>query len=687
MKNIIIIAALLLSVSASWAAGKVNIVSQTNGTVTATVSGTTITLTATPNEGYYITADNFKVEKTIDGSLAGARHRTPGITDYLTVTPTDENADPSGVTTYTVELPEGYDAEVSATFQQRTSIADATITLSESSLTFTGEELKPEVVNVMIGAELELSTDDYTVAYTDNINVGTATVTLTGARTYMGSASTTFTITKATATIGFEQEVYEANVGVEFASPKAVTNPADITVKYSSSDENIAAVDETTGEVTIKTVGEVVITATINDANYEAVSTTYQLNIGALGYMVKVNGQEVTILNKDNVLGDGDADKKIAPSVIYDPEKCTMVLTSAKDIEIESYRKDSLRIYLINYCYVKTITSKSETGKIVFTTNGSYPGYLKLKDEKGPVVSGFAEVKYESNLQLTAGALEADSADINVVLEPIVKKVTQVTPTDELANTEEELKKTMEPGEEATVKVIADNFLYTYTTGNDNGPDPTDNSYVINSPMTNEEVKNKIDNYDVNSDEYADNLTGITFRLPPGEYLIEIDAAYTGDMMLALYAKGGEPYALHLPVKNLIIKTNEVILVAIYGIQTAPSSKNGHRIGRKTTASAAVYSLSVTPQQINSSNSVDGAVSNYPTETLQNQGETSESDVKTTEETKVVGEGDPTGIEEKTICIDLTKGQEKLYDLQGRPVNAPKKAGIYISQGKKIIIK
>jgi hypothetical protein len=42
---------------------------------------------------------------------------------------------------------------------------------------------------------------DYTVAYTDNTNVGTATVTVTGKGNYTGTKTATFTITKTAAVV------------------------------------------------------------------------------------------------------------------------------------------------------------------------------------------------------------------------------------------------------------------------------------------------------------------------------------------------------------------------------------------------------------------------------------------------------------------------------------------------------
>jgi len=63
--------------------------------------------------------------------------------------------------------------------------------------TYTGSPITP-TVTVSDGSTTLTLTTDYTVEYTNNINAGTANVTITGAGNYAGSTgSTTFTINKA----------------------------------------------------------------------------------------------------------------------------------------------------------------------------------------------------------------------------------------------------------------------------------------------------------------------------------------------------------------------------------------------------------------------------------------------------------------------------------------------------------
>jgi hypothetical protein len=62
---------------------------------------------------------------------------------------------------------------------------------------FTGSSLTPAIIVKDDGTALTLGTH-YSVAYANNINAGTATVTITGMGNYIGTKSTTFTISSVT---------------------------------------------------------------------------------------------------------------------------------------------------------------------------------------------------------------------------------------------------------------------------------------------------------------------------------------------------------------------------------------------------------------------------------------------------------------------------------------------------------
>lgn len=90
--------------------------------------------------------------------------------------------------------------------------------------------------------------------------------------------------TKEDVTIAFSSKTASATVGQEFTAPTVSTTPDNLTLAYSSSDETVATVNETTGVVTLVGAGEAVITAAFagND-EYKAGSDSYTLTVTGEG--------------------------------------------------------------------------------------------------------------------------------------------------------------------------------------------------------------------------------------------------------------------------------------------------------------------------------------------------------------------------------------------------------------------
>ena len=200
----------------------------------------TATLTAKPSTGNYITKDQISVIRTIDGSQAQTREEQPEVDNKsIELTAVNSDADPSGETVYTFDIePDGqatsqphtrvaykgnffyaYDYEITANFLPRNSIETAVITLQKNSYTYTGEAIEPEFT-VKLGEKDLTVTTDYTVEFSNNITPAKAdaetnapTITLTGARTYTGTATKTFTIDKITTELEYSAENSESTIG------------------------------------------------------------------------------------------------------------------------------------------------------------------------------------------------------------------------------------------------------------------------------------------------------------------------------------------------------------------------------------------------------------------------------------------------------------------------------------------
>ena len=152
----------------------------------------------------------------------------------------------------------------------------ASIELSATELTFDGTEQTP-TATVTVGDE-ELTCDsDYTLSYANNTNIGTATVTATGAGNYTGTVSTTFTISAAsisgaTVTVGeltYDDTSQSPEVTVTLGSSSdatTLTETNDYTLAYYTDSECTTQVSK------IKDAGTYYVTVT-GTGNYTGTAT------------------------------------------------------------------------------------------------------------------------------------------------------------------------------------------------------------------------------------------------------------------------------------------------------------------------------------------------------------------------------------------------------------------------------
>ncbi len=139
--------------------------------------------------------------------------------------------------------------------------------------------------------------EDYTVAYSNNVNAGNATITITGKGLYSGSLTYTFPITKAARTITASGSSSNLTAGGAHGTISVNDNASGNTSTYSytSSNGRIATVSST-GEVTPLTPGDVTITVNAAaTANFEAGSATVSFTVGTLP------SQELTFSTPDSV--------------------------------------------------------------------------------------------------------------------------------------------------------------------------------------------------------------------------------------------------------------------------------------------------------------------------------------------------------------------------------------------------
>jgi len=172
-------------------------------------------------------------------------------------------------------------SSLSATFkpygaEETVDIYRCTFTLDERGFVYDGTEKTPGVTGYYGETPLTAGTH-YTLSYSDNVNAGSGTVTITGKGRYQGEVILSFEIARAEPSLSFASNSVTKEVG-EGAFTNALTKTTDGTVTYTSSDPAVATVASGTGRVTVVGEGTAIITANAAQGrNYAAGSASFTL--------------------------------------------------------------------------------------------------------------------------------------------------------------------------------------------------------------------------------------------------------------------------------------------------------------------------------------------------------------------------------------------------------------------------
>lgn len=195
-------------------------------------------------------------------------------------------------------------------------IKNAVITYN-NSLTYNGSTLSPAVTVKYGNATLKKNTD-YTVAYSNNVNAGTGTITITGKGIYGGSVKKTFTIKKlgisASAVSGTGNKVYTGSVIKPVPAVKVggrtLKNGTDFTVSYKNNTEPGTATLKVTGKgnysgsvsktfkITARAINDVEVTVPDTVFTGEQVRPDVVVSYGNYQF---INNSDYTLSFKDNV--------------------------------------------------------------------------------------------------------------------------------------------------------------------------------------------------------------------------------------------------------------------------------------------------------------------------------------------------------------------------------------------------
>lgn len=195
-------------------------------------------------------------------------------------------------------------------------IKNAVITYN-NSLTYNGSALSP-AVTVKYGNTTLKKNTDYTVAYSNNVNAGTGTITITGKGIYGGSVKKTFTIKKlgisATAVSGTGNKAYTGSaikpVPAVKVGGRTLKNGTDFTVSYKNNTEPGTATLSVTGKgnysgsvsktfkITARAINDVEVT--VPDTVFTGVQVRPDVVVSYGNYQF-INNSDYTLSFKDNV--------------------------------------------------------------------------------------------------------------------------------------------------------------------------------------------------------------------------------------------------------------------------------------------------------------------------------------------------------------------------------------------------
>lgn len=166
---------------------------------------------------------------------------------------------------------------IGGTFSSTPTLKAGEQTLSDKTITWSSDNDKVATVDAATGI-------------VTGVAAGKANITakFAGDDTYKTSKASYEIIVKGAPSLSFPQTSYTVEMSDVFSTPKLEGLPEGVTPAYTSSKEEVATVDATTGEVTIVGVGTTTITITSPETGiYEGATASYELNVKAAIYKVE----------------------------------------------------------------------------------------------------------------------------------------------------------------------------------------------------------------------------------------------------------------------------------------------------------------------------------------------------------------------------------------------------------------
>lgn len=252
-------------------------------------------------------------------------------------------------------------------------LQNAKVTLAKTAFTYNGKPQEPSVRVEMDGKELT-SGIDYSVAYADNVNAGTAKVMIQAqSASYTGSNTKVFTIRKAAKSIKVKKSSITKGYGNGTFSLGASTARGE-KLAYALSNQSVLKVNASNGKVSIIGCGKVTVTVK------SAASKNYN----------KAKDKKITVTVKP---------KKCSIKSVKSGKRKQITVKWARDSKASGYQisyadnkkfKKAQSVYVkSNKTIAKTVTKKLSPGKKYYVKVRAYKTVGKTK-----LYGSYSGVKY-----------------------------------------------------------------------------------------------------------------------------------------------------------------------------------------------------------------------------------------------------------------------------------------------------
>ena len=357
-------------------------------------------------------------------------------TSYVTIT--YEHNINAGTATVTLTPKEGYDCYTGSVSKswviEPLDITEFDMSLAQSTYVYDGTAVKPEMTVSSASHTVDLK--GCNVEYENNINVGTAAVTVTGKGNYTGTVSKTYEITKCNVgdcEIELSQDSYNYDgtakePGITVRNGQNIIPSDQYTVSYSNNINIGTAVVTITGRnncegtvtgnytITPPSVASCTVTLSQREYVYDGLAKTPEITLQdgsytlikdtdyTLSYQNNINAgtAEITITGKGNYTGVATQTYTIKAANI---DTCSAVVEETGIIYDGSFKKPSVSFLsggsrlALDKDYTVAYTNNKEVGiaTVTITGTGNYKGTISTDFEIEAIDISTAKVSFSTS--------------------------------------------------------------------------------------------------------------------------------------------------------------------------------------------------------------------------------------------------------------------------------------------------